>query len=112
MADDYAQTHKMSSKSRNPQQKRYHGSGNRENISRNMDDRKRQGKSTENVGLVIKVEPLKTISCGHCGKPGHIITNCWKLGGNVVNIVVNLPIKVRIVELLRISCKKKLNPQG
>ena len=47
MADDYALTHKMSSKSGNPQQKRYHGSGNRENISRNMDDRKRQGKSTE-----------------------------------------------------------------
>ena len=80
MADDYALTHKMSSKSGNPQQKRYHGSGNRENISRNMDDRKRQGKSTENVGLVSKVEPLKPISCGHCGKPGHIITNCWKLG--------------------------------
>ena len=81
MADDYALTHKMSSKSGNPQQKRYHGSGNRENMSRNMDDRKRQGKSTENVGLVSKVEPLKPISCGHCGKPGHIITNCWKLGG-------------------------------
>ena len=81
MADDYALTHKMSSKSGNPQQKRYHGSGNRENISRNADDRKRQGKSTENVGLVSKVEPLKPISCGHCGKPGHIITNCWKLGG-------------------------------
>ena len=81
MADDYALTHKMSSKSGNPQQKKYHGSGNRENISRNMDDRKRQGKSTENVGLVSKVEPLKPISCGHCGKPGHIITNCWKLGG-------------------------------
>ena len=81
MADDYALTHKMSSKSGNHQQKRYHGSGNRENISRNMDDRKRQGKSTENVGLVSKVEPLKPISCGHCGKPGHIITNCWKLGG-------------------------------
>ena len=81
MADDYALTHKMSSKSGNPQQKRYHGAGNRENISRNMDDRKRQGKSTENVGLVSKVEPLKPISCGHCGKPGHIITNCWKLGG-------------------------------
>ena len=81
MADDYALTHKMSSKSGNPQQKRYHGSGNRENISRNMDDRKRQGKSTENVGLVSKVEPFKPISCGHCGKPGHIITNCWKLGG-------------------------------
>ena len=81
MADDYALTHKMSSKSGNPQQKRYHGSGNRENISRNMDDRKRQGKSTENVGLVSKAEPLKPISCGHCGKPGHIITNCWKLGG-------------------------------
>ena len=81
MADDYALTHKMSSKSGNPQQKRYHGSGNRENISRNTDDRKRQGKSTENVGLVSKVEPLKPISCGHCGKPGHIITNCWKLGG-------------------------------
>ena len=76
MADDYALTHKMSSKSGNPQQKRYHGSGNRENISRNMDDRKRQAKSTENVGLVSKVEPLKPISCGHCGKPGHIITNC------------------------------------
>ena len=71
----------MSSKFGNPQQKRYHGSGNRENISRNMDDRKRQGKSTENVGLVSKVEPLKPISCGHCGKPGHIITNCWKLAG-------------------------------
>ena len=81
MADDYALTHKMSSKSGNPQQKRFHGSGNRENISRNMDDRKRQGKSTENVGLVSKVEPLKPISCGHCGKPGHIVTNCWKLGG-------------------------------
>ena len=81
MADDYALTHKMSSKSGNPQQKRYHGSGNRDNISRNMDDRKRQGKSTENVGLDSKEEPLKPISCGHCGKPGHIITNCWKLGG-------------------------------
>ena len=81
MADDYALTHKMSSKSGNPQQKRFHGSGYRENISRNMDDRKRQGKSTENVGLVSKVDPLKPISCGHCGKPGHIITNCWKLGG-------------------------------
>ena len=59
MADDYALTHKMSSKSlsRNPQQKRYNGSGNRKNISRNMDDRKRQVKSTENVGLVSKVEP-------------------------------------------------------
>ena len=81
MADDYALTHEMISKSGYPQQKRYHGSGNRENISRNADDRKRQGKSTENVGLVSKVEPLKPISCGHCGKPGHIITNCWKLGG-------------------------------
>ena len=81
MADAYALTHEMSSKSGNPQQKRYHGSGNRENISRNMDDRKRQVKSTENVGFVSKVEPLKPISCGHCGKPGHIITNCWKLGG-------------------------------
>ena len=75
IADDYALTHKMSSKSGNPQQKRYHGSGNRENISRNTNDRKRQGKSTENVGLVSKVEPLKPISCGH------IITYCWKLGG-------------------------------
>ena len=81
MADDYALTHKMSSKSGKTQQKRYHGSGNRENISRDMGDRKRQGKSIENVGLVSKVEPLKPISCGHCGKPGYIITNCWKLGG-------------------------------
>ena len=80
MADDYALTHKMSRKSGPPQQKRYHGSGNRENISRNIEDKKRQGKSTENVGLFSKVEPLKLISCGHCGKPGHIITNCWKLG--------------------------------
>ena len=71
MADDYALRHKISTKSGNPQQKRYHGSGNRENISRNTDDRKRQSKSTENVGLVSKVEPLKPISCGHCGKPGH-----------------------------------------
>ena len=36
--------------------------------------------STGNLGLVSKVEPLKPISCGHFGKPGHIITNCWKLG--------------------------------
>ena len=55
MADDYGLTHKISSKSGNPQQKRYHGSGNRENIYRNTDDRKRQGKSTDNVGLVSKV---------------------------------------------------------
>ena len=55
MADDYALTHKMSSKSGNPQQKRYHGSGNRENISQNTDDRKRQGKSNEDVGLINKV---------------------------------------------------------
>ena len=75
MADDYALKHKMS-KFGNPQHKRYYGSSNRENISRNMDDRKRQGKSTENVGLVNKVEPLKPIICEHCGKPGHIITNC------------------------------------
>ena len=39
MADDYALTHKMStgSKSGNPQHKRYYGSGNRENISRNIE---------------------------------------------------------------------------
>ena len=48
----------MSSKSGNPHQKKYHGSGNRENMSRNMDDRKRQVKSTENIGFVNKVEPL------------------------------------------------------
>ena len=81
MADNYAMTHKTSSKSGNPQHKWYYGSGNRENIlvySQNTDDRKRQGKSTENVGLGGKVEPLKPISCGHCGKPGHIITNYWK----------------------------------
>ena len=108
MADDYALTHKMSSTFGNPQQKRNNGSGNRENISRNMDDRKRQGKSTENVGLIREVEPLKPISCVHCGKPGHIITNCWKLGGKtLVNMVVSLTIKVRIVKLPRIGCKKK-----
>ena len=77
MADVNDLTHKTG----NPHQKSYYGSGNRENISGNMDDRKRQGKSTENVGLVSKLEPLRPISCGHCGKPGHIITNCWKLGG-------------------------------
>ena len=31
--------------------------------------------------MVSKVETLQPISCGHPGKPGHIITNCWKLGG-------------------------------
>ena len=46
-----------------------------------MDNRKRQGRFTENVGLINKVEPLKPISYGHCGKPAHIITNCWKVGG-------------------------------
>ena len=30
----------------------------------------------------------------------------------LVNIVANLTIKMRIVELLRINCKRKLNPQG
>ena len=39
MADDYALTQKMSSKSGNPQQKGYYGSGYRENISQNTDDR-------------------------------------------------------------------------
>ena len=74
---------------------------------------KRQGESTENVGLVSKVEPLKPIRCWYCGKPGHINTNCWKLGGQtLVNIVVGLIIKVRIVELPRISFNRKLNPQG
>ena len=29
--------------------------------------------------MVSKVEPLKPIRCRHCGKPGHIITKCWKL---------------------------------
>ena len=57
MADDYALTHKMSSKYGNPQQKRYHDL-------------------------------------------------------HLVNIVVNLTIKMRIVELLIISYKKKLNQQG
>ena len=77
MAEDSALTHKMSSKSANPQQKRYSGSGNRENTSRNTDNRNRQGKSTEKVGLVSRIEPLKPISCTcrHCGKPGHLITN-------------------------------------
>ena len=36
MAGDYAVTQEMSNKSGNPKQKRYHGSGNRENISRKM----------------------------------------------------------------------------
>ena len=73
----------------------------------------RQRKSTENVGLVSKVDPLKPISCGHCGKPGHIlqIAGSWVVK-HLVNIVVDLTIKVRIVELLGKSCKKKLNPQG
>ena len=115
MADDYALTHKMSSKSGKLQQKRYHGSGNRENISREKDDRKRQGKSTENVGLVSKVEPSKPISCGHCGKPGSIITNCWKLGGKI-----GLPYeycgkfnhKSEDCRTAKNKLQKKLNPQG
>ena len=113
MADDYALTHKMSSKSGNPQQKRYHGSGNRENISRNADDRKRQGKSTENVGLVSKVEPLKPISCGHCGKPGHIITNCWKLGGKTpCEHCGRFNHKSEDCRIAKNKLQKVLNPQG
>ena len=64
MADDYALTHKMSSKSGNPQQKRYHGSGNRENISRNMDDRKRQSKLGGKT------------PCEHCGRFNHKSEDC------------------------------------
>ena len=56
MADNYALTNKMSSKSGNSQQRRYYGSSNRESITRNMDDRKRQGTSSEDVGLVSKVK--------------------------------------------------------
>ena len=112
MADDCVLTHKMSSKSGNPQQKGYYGSGNRENIQ-NRDDRNRQGKCTENVGLVSKVEPLKPMSSGDCEKPGHIITNCWKLGGKTIcEHCGKFTIKVRIVKLPRISSKKKLNPQS
>ena len=113
MADDYALTHKMSSKSGNPQQKRYHGSGNRENISRNMDDRKRQGKSTENVGLVSKVEPLKPISCGHCGKTGHIITNCWKLGGKTpCEHCGKFNYKIENCRIAKIKLQKEVKPTG
>ena len=113
MADDYALTHKMSSKSGNPQQKRYHGSGNRENISRNMDDRKRQGKSTENVGLVSKVEPLKPISCGHCGKPGHIIINCWKLGGKTpCEHCGKFNHKIEDCRIAKIKLQKEVKPTG
>ena len=46
-----------------------------------MIERDKVYKSTENVGLVSKVEPLKPKSCGHCERPGHTITNCSKLGG-------------------------------
>ena len=113
MADDYALTHKMSSKSGNPQQKRYHGSGNRENISRNMDDRKRQGKSTENVGLVSKVEPLKPISCGHCGKTGHMITNCWKLGGKTpCEHCGKFNYKIENCRIAKIKLQKEVKPTG
>ena len=113
MADDYALTHKMSSKSGNPQQKRYHGSGNTENISRNIDDRKRQGKSTENVGLVSKVEPLKPISCGHCGKPGHIITNCWKLGGKTpCEHCGKFNHKTEDCRIAKIKLQKEVKPTG
>ena len=110
MADDYALTHKMSTKFGNPQQKRYYGLCNRENISRNTDYRKTQGKSTENVGLFSKVEPLKPISWGHCGKPGHIhvVTNCWKLGGKTFCVYCgnHKSEDYRIAKL-----QKKLNPQ-
>ena len=51
-------------------------------------------------------------SCGHCGKPGHIATNCWKLGGKTPCEHCGKFNQVRIVELPRISCKQKLNPQG
>ena len=78
-----------------------------------MDERKRQVKSTENVGLVSKVEPLKPISCGHCGKPDHIITNCWKLGGKTpCEHCGKFNHKSEDCRFPRISCKKKLNPQG
>ena len=111
MADDYALIHKMSSKSGIDQQKRYYGSGNRENISQNTDDRKRQDRSTENVGLVSKVEPLKPISCGHCGKLGHIIYNhkFWKLGGKTP--WEHCGKFNQKSEDCRIA-KNKLNPQG
>ena len=78
-----------------------------------MDARKRQDKFTENVALVGKVETLKPISCGRCGKPGHIITTCWMLGYKApCEHCGKLKHKSEIVELPRISCKKELNQQG
>ena len=83
------------------------------NISQNMDDRKRQGKSTKNVGLVSKVEPLKQISCGHCGKPDHIITNCWKLGRKThCEHCGKFNHKSEDCRIAKNELHKKLNPQG
>ena len=70
-------------------------------------------KSTENVGLVYKVESLKPISCRHCGKPGPIITNCWKLGGEThCEHCGTFNHKSEDCKIARISCKKELNQQG
>ena len=61
MADDYALTHKMSLVTLS--RKVVMVQGNREYIYRHMDDRKRQGKSTENVGLVSSKCNLKSEDC-------------------------------------------------
>ena len=65
MADDYALTHKMSSKS---------GKKFRKGTMVQVIE-----KIYPKIWMIEK--PLKPISCGHCEKPGHIITNCWKLCG-------------------------------
>ena len=63
--------------------------------------------------LVSKVEPLKPISCGHCGNPGHIITNCWKLGGKTpCEHCVRFNHKSEDCKIAKNKLQKEVKPTG
>ena len=63
-------------------------------------------------GFFSKVEPLKPIICGHCGN-GHIITNCWKLGGKTpCEHGGRFKHKSEDCKIAKNRLQKKLNPQS
>ena len=67
----------------------------------------------KNEGLVSKIEPLKPISCGHCGKPGHMITNCWKFGGKTpCEHCGNFNNKIDNCRIAKNRLQKEVKPTG
>ena len=62
--------------------------------------------------MVSKVETLKPISCGHCGKPGHIITNFWKLGETPCEHCGKFNHKSEDCRIAKNKLQKEVKPPG